>query len=88
MIVALDTGLEKLTSMIESEGHKVVPLYGYRGNVDAAIYQNESMESLSLSQENYGGSGVLMICAKNLTPEQILKILKQRNYGEGSILEF
>ncbi len=88
MIVALDTGLEKLASMIESEGHKVVPLYGYRGGVDAVIYQNESIENLSLSQENYAGSGVLMICAKNLPPEQVLKFLKQRNYGEGSILEF
>ncbi len=88
MTVALERELISMSALLESAGHRVVPLYGYNGSVDAVVYQSEGIDSLSLSQENYGGSGVLMICAKNMTDEQVLKTLRQRNYGEGSILEF
>ena len=88
MTVALDGNLNNMLEILESAGHQVVPLYGYNGSVDAVVYLNESIDSLMLSQENYGGSGILMVCAKNMTGEQVLKILQQRNYGEGSILEF
>lgn len=88
MTVALERELSGMSATLESEGYRVVPLYGYRGSVDAVVYKSEGIDSLSLSRENYGESGVLMICAKNMTGEQVAKILRQRNYGEGSILEF
>ncbi len=90
MVIAVEENLDEISALLTQKSHQVVSLYGYAGAVDAVVYHSESISSLTLSSNHYGnsGSGVLMICAKNLSPEQVLNIVEKRNYGESNILEF
>lgn len=89
MIVAIENGLNELKQYLENSGHKIVDR-NYRGAVDAYIFQNEGfngMDNFNFTLQNSTAeSGVLMINAKNKTPDEVLKVLENRIYGD--ILNF
>jgi len=90
MVVALEESLGHLQFYLQEAGYKVVPLYRKTSGVDAVVYQHSHIEDLPAFPQQYSGgqSGVLMIYGGGLTPEQVINILKQRNYGGMGILEF
>ena len=89
MIVAIEDGLNELKKYLENSGHKTVEK-DYRGAVDAYIFQNDGfdgMDSFNFTLQNATTvSGVLMINAKNKAPDEVLKVLESRIYGD--ILNF
>ncbi len=85
MIIALEESLSAFRSILEQAGHRVVPLYGFYGAVDAVVYDKENMLSHS-TNSIINESGIFMICAHGLSSNQLLKILEERTYGENGIL--
>ena len=90
MVVALEESLGHLQFCLQEAGYKVVPIYNCEQAVDAVIYQHSHIEELPAFPQNFNGrhNGVLMIYGGGLTPQQVITILKQRNYGGVGIFEF
>ncbi len=86
MTIALEEKLFTFRPMLEQAGHRVVPLYGFSGAVDAIVYDTESMLNFSMQNIATNDSGILVICAHNISSSRLLKILEEKSYGENSIL--
>ena len=88
MTVALESSLAHYRKALEQAGHRVVSLYDRTLPVDAVVYEHESIINMpEFSMSNLQStSGVLMICAGRLSPEEVLQMLAQKSYGAGSIL--
>lgn len=92
MVIAVENGLEDVSSRLASRGHTIVSYPEYAGVVDAFIY-NESIlntnayqdGNVNQSLENYTSSsqqGVLIINARNKSIAQIEEILMTRTYSK------
>lgn len=89
MVIAMENSEGMCAQLLLKKGHLVVPLYGYNGAVDVIIYRNKTIMDLMMLQDDFGSdSGIFMICERNLLPEEVLKIVEQKNYGEGNLLSF
>ncbi len=89
MVIAMEDSGGNTAQLLSQRGHTIVSLYGYNGAVDIMIYRNETIMGLMSLQDDIGkDSGVLMICERNLSPEEVIKIVEQKSYGEGSLLSF
>ena len=89
MIIAIENELNNLKLHLENAGHTVVSR-DYRGAVDAYVFQNDGfsgMDNFNFSFQNSNmSSGILMVNATGKNPEEILRILENRIYGD--ILNF
>ena len=90
MVIAVEDGLENLTSELRARGYTVVHYPEYGGVVDAFIYKDDMIQSMAQYQnsfttdslENSNSSyGVLVVNANNKSVEQIEAILQKRLYS-------
>lgn len=86
MVIAVERGLNDIKKHLEFKGYTVVDGYSYRGAIDAYVYENMGFSVIddfnSYSQNSAQSAGVLIVNAKNKSPEEIADILKNRVYGE------
>lgn len=86
MVIAIERGLTQIQRYLEYKGYTVVDGYSYRGAIDAYVYENMGMSVTddfnSYSQNSTQPTGILIVNAKNKSPEEIENILKNRVYGE------
>lgn len=83
MTVAVEESLQEVIRVLRKAGHKVVPLYGHQTPVDAIVYKDESLMRIMPSLQNRAesNSGIFMVCAGHMTPNEILQSLETRSYG-------
>ncbi|MBE7048509.1 MAG: hypothetical protein E7393_03965 [Ruminococcaceae bacterium] len=83
MIIAVENGMSALKQKLRDKGHRVVPLYGYNGAVDAIVYEWEPMTQLMPAAENFtqDGSGIFVVCGRNMTTEEIVHAIELKSYG-------
>jgi len=86
MVIAVERGLNDIKKYLEYIGYTVVDGYSYRGPIDAYVYENMGFSAVddfnSYSQSSSQSEGMLIVNAKNKSPEEIADILKNRVYGE------
>ena len=86
MVIAVERGLNDIKRHLEYKGYTVVDGYSYRGAIDAYVYENMGFSAVddfnSYSQGSSQALGVLIVNAKNKSPEEITEILEKRVYGE------
>ncbi|MBE7035630.1 MAG: hypothetical protein E7402_05920 [Ruminococcaceae bacterium] len=82
MIVGIEENLEDYKNAIERAGHRAVPLYGYQGAMDAAVYRMTTMGSLVQSApDNSGDGGVFMLNVSNMEPWEVVRALEHKSYS-------
>ena len=90
-VIALERGLEELKDSLERYGYQTVFADEITGWISAYIYQEENAlaqpalhstlnNSLS-SAASLDNSGVLLIQARDKTPEQIIHMIENRIYS-------
>lgn len=86
MVIAIERGLNDIKRHLEYMGYTVVDGYSYRGAIDAYVYENMGFSAVddfnSYSQTSSQASGVLIVNAKNKSPQEIAEILEKRVYGD------
>jgi len=86
MVVAVENGLENIKRGLIDLGYNVVDAFGYKGAVDAYVYENAGLSAISnynsFAQNSESFTGVLMVNAKNKSINEINHVLKSRVYGE------
>lgn len=86
MIVAVERGLEEIKKHLENSGFNVVYADGFRGAIDAYVYENAGISYINsynlYAQGNGLNSGVLIVNAKNKSLKDVEEILRNRVYGE------
>ena len=86
MVVAVENGLDNIKNHLKNSGYKVVDAEGYRGAVDAYVYENAGFslagEYNFLTQNSSYSNEILIVNAKNKSPQEVLSILINRVYGE------
>ena len=84
MIIAMEEGMERLGHLLKEEGHVVVPLFAYQESVDAVVYKEANILEASSGLQNVANEdrGVLIICARHMQDEEILKALKTKRLSQ------
>ncbi len=84
MIIAMEQGMESLCGRLKEAGHVVVPLFDYTGAVDAVVYKETNILEASLGLQNFANEdrGILMICARHMSDQEIFKALETKRYSQ------
>lgn len=89
MVIAVEKGLDSIANHLKTLGYTVVD-ENYKNSIDAYVYENAGIMEIEsynfLSQSTFDSRGILMVNAKNKTPEEVAQILQNRIYGD--ILNF
>ena len=84
MVVAVENGLENIKRGLADLGYHVVDAFGYKGAIDAYVYENIGISALdnynSITQNREYFTGVLIVNAKNKSINDINNVLKNRIY--------
>lgn len=84
MVVAVESTLTKLKTSLANMGYCVVEYETYQLPVDAIVYESIYLKPCSdfnFINSNEFQNGILMICAKNKTADDIDYILRNRTYS-------
>lgn len=82
MIIALEEGLQTIQEELMKAGHQVVPLYGSSVGADAVVYQNTPWQELPTAEFcSNSRAGVLMVCVRNMSPQEVRQTVENRCYG-------
>jgi len=81
MIVAVEEGLKEVKEGLRSAGHQVVPLYGYTGAVDAAVFCDAPLIRIQPESQNFSDKnrGIFMLSARGLSVGEVLSRLEQKS---------
>ncbi|MBR5236471.1 MAG: YkuS family protein [Clostridia bacterium] len=84
MIIAMEQGMDALQTLLKEAGHVVVPLFGYKGAVDAVVYKEINILEASSGLQNFASEdrGVLMICARHMSDTEIFKALETKCFSQ------
>ena len=84
MVVAVENGLENIKRGLIDLGYHAVDAFGYKGAIDAYVYENAGLSALDnyniATQSSEHFAGVLIINAKNKSINDINNVLKSRIY--------
>lgn len=92
MVIAVEDGLEDLSEQLRNKGYTIVRYPEYGGIVDAFIYKEDMIQSMTHYKNSFGidslenqssntSYGVLVVNASNKSVEQIEVILQKRLYS-------
>lgn len=92
MVIAVENGLGDISRQLRERGYTIVSYPEYGGVVDAFIYKEDMIQSITQYQNSFtmgtlenhnsnGSYGVLIVNANNKSVEQIEEILKKRLYS-------
>ncbi|HOC09961.1 MAG: YkuS family protein [Tepidanaerobacteraceae bacterium] len=91
LLVALEEGLEEIKEYLRSKGLQTVNLGNENMAVDAVVYKDRSLSEIQAEQilssadslQDYAGGnsyGVLLVNARDKTPQEVYEIIKNRVY--------
>lgn len=82
MTVALTENAMQFEEGLRQRGYRVVAYGRYRGAIDAVVYAGAQMDSIRLSNSNFGGhSGVLLIDCTGHTLNDLDYYLQNRAFS-------
>ncbi len=83
MIVAMEKITGEIAAKLSRAGHRIVPLYGYNGVIDAVLYYSSSVCQRPLTAQNFGadGEGIFMLCIENMSADSVLTALETKSYS-------
>ncbi len=84
MVIAIEKGLDTIKDYFKNKGYQVVTPDSAL-MFDAVIYENLHFSGISATPKTtakagYDTGGVLLICARNKTPQEIETMLCQKAY--------
>lgn len=90
MIVAVQSKLSAIADQLKKRGYTVVDLYTYPKPIDAVVYEGNSFDFSTITEENTSAAmginnnssyGVFIVCSNGKSIEEIDYMLRTRCYG-------
>lgn len=90
MIVAVQSMISNMAEQLKQKGYTVVDLYNYSKPIDAVVYEGNSFNFSTITEENTSAFmginsksayGVFIVCSNGKSIEEIDYMLKTRCYS-------